>query len=330
MHTIQNALDSAQTALCQAWRDFRHSIDAVQKLGQLEQRIGQLTQWFLGPAERLLADHHRIGCDVASSEQLRRDHERLELKCRQQLGEYAELLHSCKVFPLQADTFAHNDLMSQKEFLEFVCRSFASRMDRRRNVLITGSRFYRLVSDYFDRTSEVFETLVLGEKVEDFAVAAANLRTLADSEDRLGGLVNEFIKRWFLDTLQFSRADKTMRDLEKEGEKLSDILAMPIKDALGRDCGRDYSDDIATIRDILDATLARRTIFLGSVELQKLTLRQMTHIHAYELDAVVAHRWIEELFAVMCKTHLHVGCNKFEIQVQKEDLQSFQDTAKVE
>lgn len=120
-----------------------------------------------------------------------------------------------------------------------------------------------------------------------------------------------------------------MKDLEKEGEKLSDILAMPIKDALGRDCGTDYSDDIATIRDILDATLARRGIFLGSVDLQKLTLEQVTHIHAYELDAMVAHRWIGELFAVMCKTHLHVGCNVYEIQTQKDDLQSFQDTAKV-
>lgn len=120
-----------------------------------------------------------------------------------------------------------------------------------------------------------------------------------------------------------------MRDLEKEGEKLSDFLVMPIKDALGRDCGRDYSEDIATIRDILDATLARRSIFLGSVDLQKLTLQQVTHIHAYEMDASVAHRWIGELFAVMCKTHLHVGCNVFEIQTQKDDLQSFQDTAKV-
>lgn len=120
-----------------------------------------------------------------------------------------------------------------------------------------------------------------------------------------------------------------MRDLEKEGEKLSDILTMPVKDALGRDCGTDYSEDIATIREILDATLARRRIFLSSVVLQKLRLEQVTHIHAYEQDATVAHRWIGELFAVMCKTHLHVGCNVFEIQTQKDDLQTFIDTAKV-
>lgn len=104
---------------------------------------------------------------------------------------------------------------------------------------------------------------------------------------------------------------------------------MPIKDALGRDCGVDYNDDIVTIRDILDATIARRNIFVDSVELQKLTLEQVTHIHTYEQDAAVALQWIEDLFAVMHKTHLHVGCNVYEIQAQKEELQTFQETAKV-
>lgn len=184
-------MDSAQTTLGQAWREFQHSIEAVQKLGALEERIMRMTDWFLGTAEKLLAAQTRIGCDVSSSEALRREHERLELQCSEPLGMYAELLHNVKVFPLQPDTFAHNDLMSQKDFMDFVCRSFAGRMERRRNVLITCSRFYRLVSEYFDRTSEVFETLVLGEKVEDFAVAAANLKTLTESQDKLGKCIVE-------------------------------------------------------------------------------------------------------------------------------------------
>lgn len=104
---------------------------------------------------------------------------------------------------------------------------------------------------------------------------------------------------------------------------------MPIKDALGRDCGIDYNDHIVTIRDILDATIARRNIFVDSVELQKLTLEQVTHIHTYEQDAAVALQWIDDLFAVMHKMHLHVGCNVYEIQMQKEELQTFQETAKV-
>lgn len=117
--------------------------------------------------------------------------------------------------------------------------------------------------------------------------------------------------------------------MEKDGEKLSDMLSMPVKDAIGRDIGADYSDDIANIRDILDATIARRNIFIDSVELQKLTLEQITHIYTYEKDASTAIKWIDDLYNVMVKSHSHVGCNIYEIQIQKEELQTFQETAKV-
>lgn len=76
-----------------------------------------------------------------------------------------------------------------------------------------------------------------------------------------------------------------MQELIKEGEKLSDILSMPVKDALGRDVQVDYGEDIVNIRDILDATNARKNIFNDSVELQKLTLKQVALIYAYENDA---------------------------------------------
>lgn len=115
----------------------------------------------------------------------------------------------------------------------------------------------------------------------------------------------------------------------QQGEKLSDMLSMPVKDAVGRDIAVDYSDDIANIRDILEATIARRNIFIDSVELQKLTLEQISHIHAYEKDAATASEWMDDLYRVMTKTHTHVGCNVYEIQSQKEEHQNFQDTAKV-
>lgn len=115
----------------------------------------------------------------------------------------------------------------------------------------------------------------------------------------------------------------------QQGEKLSDMLSMPVKDAVGRDIAVDYSDDIANIRDILEATTARRNIFIDSVELQKLTLEQISHIHAYEKDAATAIEWMDDLYRVMIKAHTHVGCNVYEIQSQKEEHQNFQDTAKV-
>lgn len=115
----------------------------------------------------------------------------------------------------------------------------------------------------------------------------------------------------------------------KEGEKLSDMLSMPVKDALGRELTLDYSEDIVNIRDTLDATNARKNIFSDSVELQKLTLEQVTHIDAYEKDAMQAIEWLDELFSVMLKDHGYVGISIYEIQTQKDDHQAFQETAKV-
>lgn len=104
---------------------------------------------------------------------------------------------------------------------------------------------------------------------------------------------------------------------------------MPVKNALGREISIDYTEDIINIRDILDATTARKNIFSDSVELQKLTLEQVTHIDEYEKDAMQAVLWLDELFQVMLRDHGHVGCTVYEIQAQKDEHQAFQETAKV-
>lgn len=59
-------------------------------------------------------------------------------------GRYAELLHKIDNLPRNR---LPEDLKSQRDFMDFVCRSFASRLERRRNVLITSQRFFRLVSE---------------------------------------------------------------------------------------------------------------------------------------------------------------------------------------
>lgn len=115
----------------------------------------------------------------------------------------------------------------------------------------------------------------------------------------------------------------------KEGEKLSDMLSMPVKDALGRELVVDYTEDIINVRDILDATTARKNIFSDSVELQKLTLEQVTHIYQYEKDASQAIQWLDDLFHVLLRDHGHVGVTVYEIQSQKDEHQTFQETAKV-
>lgn len=312
--TMLNELEQQDSAVADAWLDMEQCVADTKEMAALEDGVGVVTNWILSTAEHMLNEHQKIGHDVQSCEELRREHETIEMQCLETYGFYAELLHKIDVYPFVKDTYAYRDLMSQKDFMDFVCRSFATRLERRRNILITSLRFFRLVAEYFDRTSEVFESLVMGankagvDGVHQLQTAAENLQKLRECQQNL-----EVIEK----------------ELVKEGEMLSDMLAMPVKDALGRDVGIDFSEDIATIHDILDATNARRNIFMDNVEVQKLTLEQTAHVQAYEADSTVALKWMDDLFNVLMHRHTHVGCNVYEIQAQKEELQTFQDTARV-
>ncbi|CAG9840250.1 unnamed protein product [Diabrotica balteata] len=287
-------IKNKQLQIEDAWIEMEKVYIDTKDLGYLEEGIVKVINWILGPAENLLNSHQKVGYDVLSAEDLRREHEGIELGCWETYGTYAELINKINSF---ADneflSLQHKDLISQKDFMDFVCKSFAMRLERRRNILITSLRFYRLVSEYFDRTAEVFDTLVMGTKITEFDIA-----------------------------------DHVETELRKEGEKLSDMLSMSVKDCLGREIPVDYSEDIVNIRDVLDATTARKNIFSDSVELQKLTLKQVTHIDSYEKDTVQAVRWLDELLRVMLRDHGHVGCTVYEIQRQKDEHVTFQETAK--
>ncbi|XP_048515729.1 titin isoform X3 [Athalia rosae] len=304
VHNFVESIETKQVETRNALTELEQHLGRVEEIHILEEGVARVTNWILGPADSMLNMRHRVGFDVVSSEEVRRDHEALELQCRDTYGRYAELLH--KIDGMAADSLPE-DLKSQRDFMDFVCRSFASRLERRRNVLITSQRFFRLVSEYFDRTSEVFDKLVMGNKVYDFSQAGAKLLQLEKNQSVLEAIEREVVK---------------------EGEKLSDVLSMPVKDALGRDIRVDYGEDIANVRDILDATIARKNIFSDSVELQKLTLKQVALIHTYENDAEQAVEWIGDLFKVLIKSHVQIGCNVNEIQSQKDEHLSFQETAK--
>lgn len=303
------AMKTKQQQIEDAWLTLQKIVIDAKDLSLLEDGVVKVTNWILGPAENLLNSKQKVGYDVASAEELRREHEAIELQCWDTYGAYAELIHKINNFP-KSDlvNFQYKDLVSQKDFMDFVCRSFALRLEKRRNVLITSLRFFRLVSEYFDRTGEVFDSLVMGSKVIDFTIADYKLKQLQENQANL---------------------DAVERELVKEGEKLSDMLSMPIKDALGREIYVDYAEDIVNVRDILDATTARKNIFSDSVELQKLTLEQISHIYNYEKDVTQAIQWLDELFHVLLKDHSHVGCSVYEIQTQKDEHQIFQETAKV-
>ncbi|EEB18960.1 Hyaluronan mediated motility receptor, putative [Pediculus humanus corporis] len=306
---LLEVMEEKQECIDKAWLNMEKKCVDAREITLLETGVARVTKWILGVAETMLNSQQEVGYDVPSSEELRAEHEALELQCRETYGQYAELLHKIDILP-QLNINIPEDLKSQRDFMDFVCRSFATRLERRRNILITCLRFYRLVTEYFEKTNEVFETLVVS--TEDSAES-----TLESAYGSLQELQENQININFL-----------AKELLKEGEKLSDLLSMPVKDALGRDVDVNYENDIVNVQEILGATLSRKQLFSDSVDLQKLTLEQVTHVHVYEKDAKQAVQWLNDLFQVMMKEYVHVGCNVNEIQMMKEEHQAFQETAK--
>lgn len=182
-------LETKQTNVAFAWLELEKSIQTSRELSILEEGVTFVTNWILGTAESLLNEQNKVGYDIHTSEQLRKDHDTLEMQCLETYGFYAELLHKIQILPLPKDSYSHTDLMSQKEFMDFVCRSFATRLERRRNVLITSVRFYRLVSEYFDKTSAAFDSLILNNKMPEFEKAGPLLEKVKDTQNSLGELV---------------------------------------------------------------------------------------------------------------------------------------------
>lgn len=308
-----NGMEQKQMDFSAIWCEFETFLSNLKVATALIESIGSVTKWILGKGEEIISEQQKIGTDLETSESLRDAHDALEIRCCETYGYYAELNYKIKCFINEKDKITANsvvfkDLLAQKQFMDFLCRSFANRLEKRRIILITCVRFYRFVTTYFERTSQVFEQHIVGNKIIDYEKCTLKLKSLRESKNDL---------------------ERIFGELEREGEKLSDLLSMPVKDVLGRDTGLDYSDEISMIRDILGETINRRRIFFESVELQTLTFEQIVHIHAYERDAAMASKWIDDLLATTIKTHSYVGCNIFEIQRQKQNLQKIQETAKV-
>lgn len=57
-------------------------LSSVQEVISIEDGVSQVTNWILGPGEMLLNAQQNVGYDVLSAEDLKRNHETLELQCR--------------------------------------------------------------------------------------------------------------------------------------------------------------------------------------------------------------------------------------------------------
>ncbi|KAK9730486.1 hypothetical protein QE152_g15160 [Popillia japonica] len=127
LETMGSELKKKQSEIDDAWVTMQRNFLNTKDLSLLEDGIVKVTNWILGPAESLLNSKQKVGYDVASAEELRREHEAIELQCWDTYGAYAELVHKVDSFARDESlTLQQKDLISQKDFMDFVCRSFAT------------------------------------------------------------------------------------------------------------------------------------------------------------------------------------------------------------
>jgi hypothetical protein len=185
-----NQIEKEQTDLSIAWNNLETSLHDAKEITAMEEGVSYVTNWILSTAETMLIRQLKVGHDVQSAEKYRLDHEILELQCWKTYGFYGELKYKIDMYKGDKESFAYKDLLSQKDFMDFVCRSFATRLERRRNVLISSVRFFRLVTEYFQRTSNVFESLLKTDKdnLDNLEFARSKLQKIKESQQNLGGL----------------------------------------------------------------------------------------------------------------------------------------------
>jgi hypothetical protein len=191
---LLNDIDKRQTEVYSAWNELEKTLEDAKQFAQLEEGVSHVTNWILTTAESLLNGQLKIGHDIQSAEKLRLDHEIMEFQCWKIYGKYGELMHKICSFTGNMKSNGFKDLSSQRDFMDFVCRSFATRLERRRNVLITSLRFHRLVAEYFHRTAESFESFIMEHNEIDLEIATSKLKSIKISIKTIGEKIDIYQK----------------------------------------------------------------------------------------------------------------------------------------
>lgn len=186
-----NEIEKKQTAIRTAWLELLRSLREARELATLEEGVAFVTNWILQQAEQLLSRQRSVGRDVRGCEALRSAHDQLEMECRETYGCYAELLYKIERFVGEREASPKElescqDLLSQRDFMQFVCRSFAKRLERRRNVLMTALRFHRLLEQFEELLAQGRHVVEVDSRALDWPEADNLLTQLKTNQQLLG------------------------------------------------------------------------------------------------------------------------------------------------
>ncbi|KAL4216901.1 S14 domain and spectrin repeat-containing protein 1 [Mactra antiquata] len=299
---IENRVDKIRNYLDN--RDRSLHVDVQRDTVQRE--IRQVVDWILGPGEKLLASQSDIGDSYETADTLRKRHEELEIKCTDTYGHYAELRHRAEDLLEDSQSSITDDIRAQRDYMDTVCRSFASRLERRRTLLITSVRFHRLTSEFEKKLDDLLE-LLYNDKEADTVEAAKNALTQLQEK---------------VDAIDLA-AGRAMSD----GHSLLDEMSRPIKNAFGKDISPDYANQMKHVNQRLEELQMRKMRCDDLAEVRKLKLQQILQLRTCELDAQQAISWIQELYDVMLTSQTNIGQTPQEIDNLQEEHRQVETTA---
>eukprot|EP00106_Octopus_bimaculoides_P016747 XP_014784189.1 PREDICTED: SEC14 domain and spectrin repeat-containing protein 1-B-like [Octopus bimaculoides] len=298
-------LERKMERLLQIQENETHSAGRKEIISELQISISTVVDWILGPGEKLLSCNIDIGDTCETAEKFRKTHEELQIKCAETYGNYAELRHKAEKL-VEEDPSCSDDILAQRDYMDTVCRSFASRLERRKILLITSVRFHRFAEDLSSHLDELLEFLCSETKPENSAMAATELNDL-----------NEKCKE--IDQL----AIQTLND----GQSLLDEMSRPMKNSIGVDITPDYASQIKYINKSVEDLQERKLRCDELADVRRLKMQQILQLFTCEKDADQAVQWILELCEVMVKNHTEMGQSKEDAEKLQDDHKRFESTA---
>ncbi|XP_071940991.1 triple functional domain protein-like [Antedon mediterranea] len=272
---------------------------------ELESGIKRVVDWIIGPGEKLLASQSTIGNNLQSADQLRRDHEKLELKCTETYATFAELRYVANGL-IKNGGPSTESVAAQKKYMDSVCRSFASRLEKRRNLLICSVCFHRTLENSMHTLEDLIE-MFRGDVVADSTEMVK--RVVSNIDDNCHAIA-------------FS-----IEQTEREGERLLEMMSSPVKNAFGKDITPKFDSQKSHVTTSIHEMNKQRKQVNELADLWKLKLQQILQLRTCEEDSVQGIVWLEELCDVVTRSHADIGSTTVEADQRKKSHASLEATA---
>ncbi|XP_068215232.1 uncharacterized protein [Palaemon carinicauda] len=302
------------TAVEACWRRLNTALDTYMQVRDLESEMNDIGKWLVSAGQTLLAETS-IGTTTDQAEALLREHEAIELKCRETYGRWAGLRYRVEdaldrgdgdLRALADHRTTTTDLRSLKDYTDTLVRTFASRLDRRRTLILASVRFHRIAHQMGERCSVLLQQNRWLPQTDDVDTLKKTLRELTARKEAIDYLASEGTRA---------------------GEKLLDLLTVGVKDLSGRDVSPDYTNELNHVHALLTSLHEHYVRAARQADLHKLRLQQNIQLLTCHRDVKQAHKWLKALLEALVKAHSHVGRSSEEIRRLKSEHQHFQETA---